>query len=263
MDSKKCKYCGKPYVERELALPMMQEKDRNGNTKKRTVTVADCNCETIEWERKRFEEEVEKNLKDSNLPEKYKNEDMKDWVKVTGTEEMTDAIKRYLNNAEENLSKGQGMIIAGPVGTGKTKIQTYLLRKLMIDYGISAYFISSDGLGKKLSMFKDSARELDEFVEKLSNRKIVMFDDLAESTIPEWRMKHFTYIINQRYYNQKVTFFNTMKTIEEVKSVLGEHIMSRLFEMCDGYIVEIKSKVDMREPKNRERFIKNPVGELL
>ena len=257
MDLKKCEHCGKSYIERDLILPMRQEQDRDGVKKKLSVLVAECNCDVIEWERKRLETEIEENLKNSNLPEKYKNEDMKDWVKVAGREDMTYTIKKYLNNAEENIKNGQGLIIAGPVGTGKTKIQAYLLRKLMINHSGSAYFISSDDLSKKLSMYKDNARELDEFVEKLSKRKIVMFDDLAESSISEWRMKHFTYVINQRYYSQKVTFFNTMKTIEEAKRELGDHIMSRVLEMCNGYIVEIRSKVDMREPKNREKFLSN------
>ena len=94
---------------------------------------------------------------------------------------------------------------------------------------------------------KEGTREFNNYIDNLCSRNILLFDDLGESKVSEWRMKHFTYIVNQRYYNGKVTFFNTMKTMVELNRDLGEHIISRICEMCKGYMVEVESKVDMRK----------------
>lgn len=235
---KKCEHCGKEFI--KSPIPMMV--DENGDR----LWISDCDCESRIYDEKQIQKELQERIKKSNIPKKYQEEDMKDWKPVPGTEKMTQVVKEYLQSADENLRKGRGVLIAGSVGTGKTKIHCYLLRMLMLKLEVNAYFLSSDEFSKTISEMKEGTREFANYMENLCNKQVLLFDDLGESSIPDWKLKHLTYIINQRYYKGRVTFFNTMKTMKELSEDYGSHIMSRICEMCSGHIVEVESKLDMR-----------------
>lgn len=246
MDIKTCEICGKQKVRELIGFSKNQME----------IWVAQCSCEKDEYEKKENEKEIESLLKESNIPAMYQNEDMKDWVRVKGTESLTNSAKRWIENIDENAKNGKGMFVYGPVGTGKTKVMCYILKHIIKTRRWRVHFISMDQLSGRLSRYKDGTRELEEFVESIYMKKILLIDDLGESTISEWRQKQFSRIINERYYAGRPTFFNTMKPIDELEDLLGKHMISRIVQMSEGYIVEVESEIDMRLSSNRQKYIK-------
>jgi DNA replication protein DnaC len=244
MDSRKCKICGKQYQPRTL-------KEGRYSLK---VNMPVCTCEDEEYNRKKKEDEIETLMGMSNIPKMYRDEDMKDWVKIPGTEELTSNLRAYMSDMHNFMESGRGILVAGSVGTGKTKSMCYLLRQAIIKFGSPVLFQSSDMMSKKLSEFRDNSAELSSYVSSLATRKVLLLDDLGESEVSEWRKKHVSHIINERYYNSRPTFFTTMKTMSELEEIIGEHLMSRICQMCSGFLIEIKSDIDMRKDSNRREY---------
>jgi DNA replication protein DnaC len=245
MATKKCNICGKPYTDNKFSL----------SSKVFTFELAQCECEDKILKEKEIKKKMSILTEEANIPKLYRFDDMKDWIKIDEIEPMTVLGKIYLKNFLINYDSGVGIFFAGHVGTGKTRVQCRMLRRVIGKFeDITGYFLSSDQFSRKLGELSKSRRGLSEYIEFLVSRGVLLFDDFGESEIPSWRMEHLTAVINDRYYKKKVTWFNTMKTVTELEDIVGKHIVSRVLEMCRGYVCEIESEVDMRLESNKKKY---------
>ena len=242
--TKRCPECKKLYIEKETRL--LEQVFRHD--------IPDCDCEARKDKEIKRAADLDRLVQIANIPAKYLGEDMKDWVKVPGTERMTDMVKDYLKNLDHNLEVGRGMLWVGPNGTGKTWLISWLMRKIMERTLKRCYFIDADQLSIRLASMRDGSREMSEFADLLTNVAVLNLDDFGGSDIALWKQKYVSHTMYQRYYNGRVVFFSTNCHFKDLETIHGKAVMSRIIEMCGPYILEIESKVDMRIEANRENY---------
>jgi DNA replication protein DnaC len=227
-----------------------------------TVTVVACDCEEKALAEEDRKATISLNKHNANFPKIYSSDNMKDWIKVPGTEELIDVAKRYLDFAaqcrdEGNLKiidGGKGVLFAGHVGTGKTKVISYIGRRLIEILAVSVVFIRYSEMLVMLESCSKNQADLYKFMKGLITADVLIVDDLADTEVESWRKRHVVHIFNSRWERRRPVFITTMKNDRELCTRLEPQIVSRIYQMCEDYICEVSSKVDMRLKGNREKY---------
>lgn len=141
----------------------------------------------------------------------------------------------FVNSVQTN-SHSRGLIIEGPIGSGKS----YLLGSIanaLIDRGIKfRYLVYSDLLQQIRSTYNQNNPENNEkqilsIVQKIP---VLLIDDLGTEKATEFASSTLYQIIDHRYREEKPIILSTNYSIKKLKNrfpVMGERIFQRLLEM--------------------------------
>jgi DNA replication protein DnaC len=241
-----CPECGTPYKTHMLLG--------------RNIYSQGCDCDLfgIEQQKRR----TQKQISCSDIPHKYRVDNLLDWVPVPGTKEMYEAAMSYVKNAEHHYKRGSGLLFAGTKGTGKTKLQCFIGMQYMINHQIPVKYISLTEFVSKLESIKRSYERIDQMVKEYINASVLILDDVGESKIEEWNRKYVFLLIDGRNNRKCVTLVNTMRDYKTQCEYIGAHNVSRIQEMVSGNIVEVKSNIDMRVKANRDQFGRTDANQI-
>ncbi len=140
-------------------------------------------------------------------------------------------IKEYARNIVENLNQGLGLIIKGPVGTGKTTAAIAIMKEA-VKYKKSPYFISMISLLDKLMSFRDQ-EERYEFEQRIKNCPLLVLDDLGGEYIGKnkddsWMLKRIMSIIAERHQRSKSIIITTNLPIKELAERYDQRAIDRI-----------------------------------
>lgn len=181
----------------------------------------------------------------------FPDSEMADWTFAhdDGTDPKTTNIAhKYVDNFPEMKKRGKGLLLYGPVGTGKTHAAACIANEL-INQGRPCLVTNFARITNTLQgMFDGKQRYLDDF----NRLDLLVIDDLAAERDTSYMNEMIFNIIDSRYRSGKpliVTSNLTQTELTAPKSVDKERIYSRLLEMCVP--VEVKG-ADRREKKLRD-----------
>lgn len=165
--------------------------------------------------------------------------------------------RSFAENGLENISRGRGLFLQGPVGTGKSHLSVAVLREIIEnhperfgtppsqtnfydEYAFDGYRCRMVSVVELLETLRESvgnAKKKETVRKKLHRIKcddFVILDDIgAERPSPFAEEQLFT-IIDLRYRTKRSTFFTSNCTLKELESQIGARSVSRIFEMCEG-----------------------------
>ena len=178
----------------------------------------------------------------------FPDSEMADWTFAhdDGTDPKTTSIAhKYVDNFPEMKKRGKGLLLYGPVGTGKTHAAACIANEL-INQGRPCLVTNFARITNTLQgMFDGKQRYLDDF----NRLDLLVIDDLAAERDTSYMHEMIFNIIDSRYRSGKpliVTSNLTQAELTAPTSVDKERIYSRLLEMCVP--VEVKG-ADRREKK--------------
>lgn len=178
----------------------------------------------------------------------FPDSEMADWTFAhdDGTDPKTTNIAhKYVDNFPEMKKRGKGLLLYGPVGTGKTHAAACIANEL-INQGRPCLVTNFARITNTLQgMFDGKQRYLDDF----NRLDLLVIDDLAAERDTSYMNEMIFNIIDSRYRSGKpliVTSNLTQAELTAPTSVDKERIYSRLLEMCVP--VEVKG-ADRREKK--------------
>lgn len=178
----------------------------------------------------------------------FPDSEIADWTFAhdDGTDPKTTSIARkYVDNFPEMKKRGKGLLLYGPVGTGKTHAAACIANEL-INQGRPCLVTNFARITNTLQgMFDGKQRYLDDF----NRLDLLVIDDLAAERDTSYMNEMIFNIIDSRYRSGKpliVTSNLTQAELTAPTSVDKERIYSRLLEMCVP--VEVKG-ADRREKK--------------
>ncbi|UVM80048.1 MAG: AFG1-like ATPase [Namikivirus ohi] len=181
----------------------------------------------------------------------FPDSEMADWTFYhdDGTDPKTTSIAhKYVDNFPEMKKRGKGLLLYGPVGTGKTHAAACIANEL-INQGRPCLVTNFARITNTLQgMFEGKQRYLDDF----NRLDLLVIDDLAAERDTSYMNEMIFNIIDSRYRSGKpliVTSNLTQTELTAPGSVDKERIYSRLLEMCVP--VEVKG-ADRRERKLRD-----------
>ena len=138
------------------------------------------------------------------------------------------AVMQYVEDLERNIKSGRGLILMGPVGTGKTSAAAAVLQfGLKNDYG--GMFIGMSSLLDTIFTTKEKNRdEWVEFERRLRETTLLVIDDLGTEKPDGWVQVKLDSIVSERYNRLKPIIVTTNLDANGLKNTYTERIIDRL-----------------------------------
>jgi DNA replication protein DnaC len=158
-------------------------------------------------------------------------------------------IRRYIDSLGENLAAGTGVWLYGNAGTGKTTL-AMLVSKMALETGHSVAIYSLPKLLARIRRTFESEPGGDSylsFFERLTSVDLLHIDDLGAEKRSDWVLEQLYALVNERYESQRSILVTTNLDEPELKEQIGHRTVSRLVEMCGGYMIPLHGE-DRREP---------------
>ena len=228
----RCSVCG-AITRRPLDMPLM---DGTGRTQRIMVRIM-CRCEekaAAEKEaRRRYTEDMVtiRELKQMSLMnEKLRGVTFSTFSVTPENQKVFTAARRYVERFNDMYAAGQGLLLHGPVGTGKSYTAAVIANELM-NRKHSAIMTSFVKLLQNMSGLSEDG----EYIDKINRAKLLIIDDLGTERETDTALEKVYNVIDSRYRSHKPIILTTnlsMKEIKEETDIRYVRIYDRIVEMC-------------------------------
>lgn len=199
-----------------------------------------CHCPTGEDARKERErlEEIEKSRRMC-----FNGTDMKAWSFANDDgmrPELTNATKKYAEQFKQFRADGMGLLLHGPVGTGKTFFAACVANEV-ITQGYKARMTNFEQIEKNLWDSEQKAQ----YMQELMRYDLLVLDDLGTERKSEYMQEIVYNVIDGRYRAGLPVIITTNLTADELTKTdeIGySRIYDRILERCLPVKVEGKSR---------------------
>jgi DNA replication protein DnaC len=145
-------------------------------------------------------------------------------------------IEAYLERLDAHVRAGRGLLLAGPVGSGKTAILG-LIAERAYDLGIeSVDFVHCSTL---FAAFYRRGRDDAERLERWRSRSLLLLDDFGLPYAHDFPLAEFEAFCEHRHAEMQATCVTTNARVEELQaSVEWARVYDRWRSTCWGYVLE-------------------------
>lgn len=193
-----------------------------------------CKCEREAFDQKQEEMKQKEfaiqtnRLKSVGLTESR----FKEWTFANdkGYSKSMNQIREYVDNWKEMSKKNIGLLLFGPVGSGKSFAAGCVANALM-EQGVPVIMTNFSRVLNELTKY---GIDKNAFIDGLVSYPLLIIDDLGIERKSEFAMEQIYNIIDRRYCTKKPIIVTTNLTYQEMleAGLEYERLYSRLFEMC-------------------------------
>lgn len=240
-------YCGKCGSRKQLRVKFGD---------KTHVVRCVCKCESKELEEKKRQEEYEEQMRRINrlkeasmMDKKYREVTFDKYEVREENKKVFEMAKKYADRFQDMYKKNQGLLLYGPVGTGKSFtaacIGNYLLN--------NAKPVIMTSFVKILQDVWENDREA-EYITILNSASLLIVDDLGTERETDYALEKVYNIIDSRVRANKpmiITSNLELNDMMECEDIRRKRIYDRILECCYPMYVGGKS---FRMMKAAQRF---------
>lgn len=215
-----------------------------------------CKCESKELEEKKRQEEYEEQMRRINrlkeasmMDKKYREVTFDKYEVREENKKVFEMAKKYADRFQDMYKKNQGLLLYGPVGTGKSFtaacIGNYLLN--------NAKPVIMTSFVKILQDIWENDREA-EYITILNSASLLIIDDLGTERETDYALEKVYNIIDSRVRANKpmiITSNLELNDMMECEDIRKKRIYDRILECCYPMYVGGKS---FRMMKAAQRF---------
>jgi DNA replication protein DnaC len=154
------------------------------------------------------------------------------WDDYAGDPKAMEIVHRYLENHQDYVRSGFGIVFLGPLGTGKTMLVS-LMGKELVKLGYRVFFCT---FSEMIYMFTNtwSGRESDRerFESHILGSDVLILDDVGREfrTSNNLPVSTFDHILRKRAVGMRPTILTSNQTTKELQIGYGAAIISLLIE---------------------------------
>ena len=204
-----------------------------------TITVpCICKCEAKAEEDRKKQEEARQELQRmerlrsaSLIENRLKNANLTTFQQTKDNAQLYKIVKNYVQNFDEMYKNNQGLLLYGPVGTGKSYAAACIANELLNQKTpvIMTSFV------KILQMIQDKQVEESELIARLNNAKLLIIDDLGTERNTDYGLEKVYNVIDSRYLAGKPLILTTNLMLVDMKENIDTNHERRC---CDIYNIE-------------------------
>jgi DNA replication protein DnaC len=210
----------------------------------------------------------------AKIPERYAHCTLEDYVPNYGGNNST--LNAALLQARNFVKAypfdtgGNGLLLTGSIGVGKTHLAVGMLQALIADRGAKGLFVDYRDLLKQVQNSYNKTVDVTELeiLRPVFEAEVLVLDELGANKPTDWVWDTVAHILNTRYNDRRTTIITTNyanlaplgSELNAVRSAMreetlgdriGERMRSRLQEMC--VVVEMTG-ADFRQTVKRATF---------
>ena len=211
-----CGKCGEPRQGMVTVSAPMEGNPENKMTFKATRS---CKCDR---DKEAAEKQAEQNKKDmervarlkkaSLMDEKLREASFDSFQVTKYNARNLKLCRRYAEAFDEMVSKNQGLIFWGSVGTGKSFAAACIANHLL-NRGVPVMMTS---LVKLLELIQGGEEKESDIIARMNSAKLVIFDDLGAERNTDYALEKIYNIIDSRYRRKLPMLLTTNLTIDEM-----------------------------------------------
>ena len=223
-------YCGKCNTPKQCRV--------NNPFVKGKIDIRSCICKCRADELKAEEEAKKLQEKAGRIRQMramgFADDKMLNWtfaVDDGANKKLVDVMKNYVNNFPKMRQDGKGLLLYGPVGTGKT-FASACVANALIDGGYLCLMTNFVNLSNTLLGMREGKQK---YIDSLNRFDLLIIDDLASERDTEYMNEVVQTIVDSRYRAGLPIIITTNLTAEEIKhpaDIRKQRTYSRLLEMC-------------------------------
>lgn len=231
-----------------------------------------CKCEEQKYNQLKEEEErkqkimrLERLRKYSLMDKQFEQCTFENFEVDETNKQFFNIAKKYVERFEDMKKENIGLLLYGPLGTGKTYL-AFCIANELISKMIPVIAISSIGLLNKIKeTYKRYGDEGEiEVINSLKNASLLILDDLGAEDNKTWAKEKIYEIIDSRYRDKKPIIITTNLSLDQLKEKLASEdgiyrTYDRIIEMCTP--LEIKGRARRVETaKAKQKLLKELLG---
>jgi len=241
-----CPICGKEVPPIEVELPW-----------KTMMIPGRCECEKEEARKQEELEErrqkrirIERLFNISMLGPRFAECTFDNWKPRPGSEKAYEASIEYVKNWHERNKTGEGLIMYGSPGNGKSHLGAAITNSLLARENTVIFANVPNLLLRIQATFGTSNKETQsEIMNALQLADLLVLDDAGAEKWSNWVETTLYSIVNSRYNNRLPIIVTSNLELTELKEAVGYRTFDRLLEVCpiientaSSYRVEIASQ---------------------
>jgi DNA replication protein DnaC len=127
------------------------------------------------------------------------------------------------------------LVVMGNPGTGKTYLSAAILNMLFENKNEVLYTTHRRFIEEIHRAIEDGKTQ-HSVIEKYSNKKYLIIDDLGAATCTDWQKEMILELIDRRYSDQCKTMITSNLNEKQIKEMLGQRTSSRLFDQKNAFL---------------------------
>lgn len=232
-------YCGKCNTPKQykLEMPMELSKSNGGEKVIHKVPVL-CKCEQKKADEEKKRQQEIKDMQfisqlrsKSLMDEKFSDQTFGTFKTTNDNARALKICRRYADGFDEMVTRNQGLLFWGDVGTGKT-FAAACIANALLNKRVPVVMTSFVKLLEGVQGFKEDE---DKLLNKLNRAKLLIIDDLGAERSTDFALEKVYNIIDSRYRAKLPMILTTNLDLEEMKRVTDirySRIYDRIFEVC-------------------------------
>lgn len=148
-----------------------------------------------------------------------------------GQEKAMNVCKRYCERWEEMLKENIGVLLFGPVGTGKSFAASCICNELLE----RRVTVAATSFARVLNTLQNNFAGRQEALDQLGRFQLLFIDDLGAERNSEFSLEQVFSVIDSRYRARKpvvITTNLTLKQLENPENMAFSRIFDRALGMC-------------------------------
>jgi DNA replication protein DnaC len=170
---------------------------------------------------------------ESGIPSRFASKTVAGWRPAgKPNQQAHDLVTRYSQAIKPQAEAGRGIVLLGPVGTGKTHLLAALTADA-IEAGMRArYAVWPSLIARHRDAQADRKHADRDLLEALANCELLALDELGLTELTPWQAGELFRLIDARYREQLPTLIAANLTAATLAPALGERVADRLRDAC-------------------------------